>query len=240
MNRTMGVLRSYMRVVAYATSMTCSVIAVAATAAAPPAPPAAAPAFALPSLPFAKDALEPYITAKTMGFHYDKHHRAYVDNLNKLLAGREPPTKLSLEKLVTESAGKADSTAIFNNAAQAWNHDFFWKSMKKGGGGLPKGALLGRIKTSFGSFDQFKAAFVAKGAAQFGSGWVWLVVEGKVLKIVTTGNADTPIAHGQKPLLTCDVWEHAYYLDYQNRRKDFLQAFIEHLANWDFAASRLK
>jgi Fe-Mn family superoxide dismutase len=239
MNRTMGVLRSYARVVAYVTVMTCSAIAVAATAAARPAPPAAS-AFTLPPLPWAKDALEPYITAKTMGFHYDKHHRAYVDNLNKLLAGKAPPAKLSLESIITESAGKAESTAIFNNAAQAWNHDFFWKSMKKGGGGLPKGALLDRIKTTFGSFDQFKAAFVASGAAQFGSGWVWLVAEGKVLKIVTTANADTPIAHGQKPLLTCDVWEHAYYLDYQNRRKDFLQAFLDHLANWDFAASQLK
>jgi Fe-Mn family superoxide dismutase len=239
MNRTMGVLRSYARVVAYVTVMTCSAIAVAATAAARPAPPAA-PAFTLPPLPWAKDALEPYITAKTMGFHYDKHHRAYVDNLNKLLAGKAPPAKLSLESIITESAGKAESTAIFNNAAQAWNHNVFWKSMKKGGGGLPKGALLDRIKTTFGSFDQFKAAFVASGAAQFGSGWVWLVAEGKVLKIVTTANADTPIAHGQKPLLTCDVWEHAYYLDYQNRRKDFLQAFLDHLANWDFAASQLK
>ena len=239
MNRTMGVLRSYARVVAYVTVMTCSAIAVAATAAARPAPPAA-PAFTLPPLPWAKDALEPYITAKTMGFHYDKHHRAYVDNLNKLLAGKAPPAKLSLESLITESAGKAESTAIFNNAAQAWNHDFFWKSMKKGGGGLPKGALLDRIKSTFGSFDKFRTAFVASGAAQFGSGWVWLVAEGKVLKIVTTANADTPIAHGQKPLLTCDVWEHAYYLDYQNRRKDFLQAFLDHLANWDFAASQLK
>jgi Fe-Mn family superoxide dismutase len=239
MNRTMGVLRRYARVVAYVTVMTCSAIAVAATAAARPAPPAA-PAFTLPPLPWAKDALEPYITAKTMGFHYDKHHRAYVDNLNKLLAGKAPPAKLSLESLITESAGKAESTAIFNNAAQAWNHDFFWKSMKKGGGGLPKGALLDRIKSTFGSFGQFRTAFVASGAAQFGSGWVWLVAEGKVLKIVTTANADTPIAHGQKPLLTCDVWEHAYYLDYQNRRKDFLQAFLDHLANWDFAASQLK
>jgi len=239
MKRTVGSLRSHARVVAYATVMASLAIAVASATAATPAPPAT-PAFTLPSLPWAKDALAPYITAKTMSFHYDKHHRAYVDKLNKLLEGKGSPAKRSLEKLIAESAGKADKTAIFNNAAQVWNHTFFWKSMKKGGGGLPKGALLDRIKKAFGNLDKFKAAFVAAAGSRFGSGWVWLIAEGKTLKIVTTANADTPIAHGQKPLLTCDVWEHAYYLDYQNRRKDFVQAFLEHLVDWDFAASQLK
>ncbi|MBN2573218.1 MAG: superoxide dismutase [Deltaproteobacteria bacterium] len=210
-----------------------------AAAAAAPSGSKASAAFALPSLPWAKNALEPYIMARTIGFHYDKHHRAYVDNLNRLLEGKGAATG-PIEKVIVESAGKADKTAIFNNAAQVWNHTFFWKSMKKGGGGLPKGALLDRIKATFGSFDKFKTAFVAAGAAQFGSGWVWLVEEGKTLKIVTTANADTPIAHGQKPLVTCDVWEHAYYLDYQNRRKDFLAAFLDHLVNWEFAAAQLE
>jgi Fe-Mn family superoxide dismutase len=224
--------------VANATILVGLMTTVAWAAPAPPAP-VAAPAFTLPSLPWAKDALEPYITAKTLSFHYDKHHRAYVDKLNKLLDGKGPPANRSLEKVIAESARTADQTAVFNNAAQVWNHTFFWKSMKPGGGGPPKGALLKRLKASFGSFDKFKSAFVAAGVAQFGSGWVWLVEEGKTLKIVTTANADTPIAHGQKPLVTCDVWEHAYYLDYQNRRKDFVQAFLDHLVNWDFAASQL-
>jgi Fe-Mn family superoxide dismutase len=239
MNRTVGFVRSCVRVAACATIMACSAMAVASAAAAPPEPPAS-PAFTLPPLPWAKDALEPTITAKTMSFHYDKHHRAYVDNLNKLLEGKGSPAGLSLEKIIAETADKTDKTAIFNNAAQVWNHSFFWKSMKKGGGGLPKGVLLERIKTAFGGVNEFKAAFVAAGVAQFGSGWVWLVAEGQTLKIVTTGNADTPIAHGQKPLLTCDVWEHAYYIDYQNRRKDFVQAFLDQLVNWEFAASQLK
>jgi Fe-Mn family superoxide dismutase len=201
---------------------------------------AASPAFVLPDLPWAKDALEPLITAKTISFHYDKHHRAYVDNLNKLLSETPSAKVLSLENVIVESMGNAERTAIFNNAAQVWNHTFFWKSIKKGGGGLPTGTLLDRIKSDFGSFDKFKTAFVAAGVAQFGSGWVWLVEEGKTLKIVTTSNANTPIAQGQNPLLTCDVWEHAYYIDYQNRRKDFIQAFVDHLVNWEFAESRLK
>jgi Fe-Mn family superoxide dismutase len=239
MQKTVVSLRSYVPAIACATIMAGPVMAVASPATQPPAPPASH-AFTLPSLPWAKDALEPYISAKTMSFHYDKHHRAYVDKLNKLLEGKALPTNRSLEKLIAASAGKSDRTAIFNNAAQVWNHTFFWKSMKKGGGGLPKGSLLDRIKATFGSFDEFKAAFVAAGMSRFGSGWVWLVAEGKTLKIVTTANADTPIVHGQKPLLTCDVWEHAYYLDYQNRRKDFVQAFLDHLVNWEFAASQLK
>ena len=197
-------------------------------------------AFTLPPLSYAQNALEPYISARTMGIHYGKHHQTYADNLNKLAAGA-PWAGQSLEKIILDTAGVPDQAPVFNNAAQAWNHSFFWKSLKPGGGGKPSGKLLEQIEKTFGSFDEFKAAFAAAGLAQFGSGWVWLVQDDKgVLRIVKTANADTPAAHGQTPLLTCDVWEHAYYLDYQNRRKDFLQAFLEHLANWDFAASQMK
>jgi superoxide dismutase, Fe-Mn family len=205
----------------------------------PPAPSGGATAFALPTLPYAQDALEPYVSAQTMSFHYGKHHQAYVDNLNKLVAGT-PWAGQPLEQIVVASAGVADKAALFNNAAQAWNHTFFWQSMRAAGGGKPTGRLLEGIEKSFGSFDEFKNAFTAAAVAQFGSGWVWLVREGDAFKIVKTSNADTPVAHGQLALLTCDVWEHAYYLDYQNRRKDFVQAFLDHLANWDFAAARLK
>jgi len=198
------------------------------------------PAFTLPVLPYAQDALEPYMSARTMGFHYGKHHQAYLDNLNKRVAGTPWAAGQSLEKVVLESAGMADQAAVFNNAAQAWNHDFFWKSMNPGGGGKPAGRLLKLVEKSFGGFDEFKNAFVTAAVAQFGSGWVWLVQEGDALKIIQTSNADTPIAHGQTALLTCDVWEHAYYLDYQNRRNDFVQAFLDHLANWEFAAAQLK
>jgi Fe-Mn family superoxide dismutase len=209
----------------------------------PPAASVASPtsgAFTLPALPYAQDALEPYISARTMSFHYGKHHQAYVNTLNQLVAGAPWATGQTLEKVILESAGKADKAAIFNNAAQAWNHSFFWKSMKPGGGALPSGRMMELIKKSFGGFDQFKKAFVSAAVSQFGSGWVWLVQDGDALKIVKTANADTPIAHGQTVLLTCDVWEHAYYLDYQNRRKDYVQAFLDHLANWEFAASQLK
>jgi superoxide dismutase, Fe-Mn family len=166
--------------------------------------------------------------------------RPYVDNLNKLVAGTPWAAGRPLERVVLESAGTADKTAVFNNAAQAWNHAFFWRSMKRGGRGLPAGRLMDLIGKSFGAFDEFKNAFLTAAVAQFGSGWVWLVQEDDALKIVKTSNADTPMAHGQSALVTCDVWEHAYYLDYQNRRKDFVQAFLDHLANWEFAASRLK
>jgi superoxide dismutase, Fe-Mn family len=218
-------------------------LAVASKTARPAAPPAPAPggpaAFQLPPLPYAQDALEPYISANTMGFHYGKHHQAYVDNLNKLTAGK-PSAKEPLEQIIHETAGSAEQAAVFNNAAQVWNHTFFWKSMKPGGGGQPSGHLKERLDKDFGSFEQFRKAFIDAGVAQFGSGWVWLVEDGGQLKVVKTSNADTPMAHGQTPLLTCDVWEHAYYLDYQNRRKDFLEAFVDHLANWDSAASQLK
>ena len=195
--------------------------------------------FQLQPLPYAPNALEPYLSVTTMGFHYGKHHRAYVDTLNKLLAGT-PLARQSLAQVVTATAGVSDKTAIFNNAAQAWNHTFFWQSMKPNGGGKPSGRLLHLIESSFGSLETFKASFVDTAVSQFGSGWVWLVQDGESLKIVKTSNADTPIAHGAHVLLTCDVWEHAYYLDYQNRRKDFVKAFMDHLVDWDFATSQLK
>jgi superoxide dismutase, Fe-Mn family len=217
-------------------------VSLAATGrAAQPVPPAApsGAAFKLPPLPYAQDALEPYISGRTMSFHYGKHHQTYVDNLNKLLAGK-PLADQPLEKIIRETAGNAEQAGVFNNAAQVWNHTFFWNSMKPGGGGRPSGRLNDLINKSFGSFEEFKKVFVDAGVTQFGSGWVWLVQEGDTLKVVKTANADTPLAHGQTAILTCDVWEHAYYLDYQNRRKDFLEAFVDHLANWDSAASLLK
>lgn len=200
---------------------------------------AAEPAFGLPPLPYAQDALEPYYSARTMSFHYGKHHQAYVDNLNKLVAGT-PMAGEPLESIIRQTAGAADKTVVFNNAAQVWNHTCFWQSMKPKGGGTPTGRLMGMIEKSFGGYDGFRKAFVDAALAQFGSGWVWLVQDGDLLKVVKTANADTPMAHGQNVLLTCDVWEHAYYLDYQNRRKDFVEVFLDHLVNWDFAMSRVK
>ncbi len=193
----------------------------------------------LPSLPYAQNALAPHISARAMSFHYGRHYLTYVENVQKLTAGT-PWEGQPLDKIVLESAGQPDKTAIFNNAAQAWNHAFFWQSMKRDGGSKPPAALLKKIEASFGSFDKFKEAFKAAAVSQFGSGWVWLVKDGDGLKIITTSNADTPLAHGQTALLTCDVWEHAYYLDYQHRRADFVQAFLDHLVNWDFAVSRMK
>jgi len=196
-------------------------------------------AYSLPSLAYKQDALAPYISALTMDFHYLKHHQSYVDNLNKLVVGTQWAPGPPLEKVVLESAGKAAYSAVFNNAAQAWNHAFFWRSMKPGGENQPDGPLMDLMEKSFGGFDKFKEMFLATALAQFGSGWVWLVQDGDDLKITKTANADTPMVHGQTALLTCDVWEHAYYLDYQNRRKDFVQAFLNHLANWKFVVSQL-
>lgn len=196
--------------------------------------------FVLPPLPYAENALEPVISARTMGFHYGKHHRTYVENLNKLIAVSEL-TSLPLEEIikVTTYSKDKDGMAIFNNAAQIWNHTFFWNSMKPKGGGKPTGVLLEKIEKSFGSYEKFRQAFIDAAISQFGSGWVWLVVDKDAVKVIKTSNADTPVAHGQKALITCDVWEHAYYLDYQNRRKDFVIAFLDQLVNWDFAAAQL-
>lgn len=194
--------------------------------------------FTLPPLPYEKNALEPHISSRTLDFHHGKHHQAYVDNLNKLIANTELENK-PLEEIIRLSAQDTAKAGIFNNAAQVWNHTFYWHSLKKEGGGLPQGVLLKRIAQDFGDYDKFKEAFKQAGATQFGSGWAWLVEEKGTLKIVKTGNADLPMIHGQKALLTCDVWEHAYYLDYQNRRPDYLEVFLNHLVNWDFAAKNL-
>ncbi len=195
-------------------------------------------AFQLPALPFAQDGLEPHISANTLGFHHGKHHNAYVVNLNNLTKDT-PLADKSLEDVIEEVAGDAAKAGIFNNAAQVWNHTFYWNSMKPGGGGAPTGDLAARIDAAFGGLDKFKEEFKAAAVGQFGSGWAWLVVDGGSLKIVKTGNAETPITGGVTPLITCDVWEHAYYLDFQNRRPDYVQAFLDNLVNWDFAAANL-
>ena len=192
----------------------------------------------LAPLPYADNALEPVISAKTLGFHYGKHHKGYVDNLNKLLAGTAF-ADLPLEKIITATAGKADKTAIFNNAAQTWNHTFYWHSLKPKGGGEPPAVLKQKIEASFGTVDACRKEFATAAMAQFGSGWVWLVLDGDKLKVVRTGNADVPMITGMKPLLTIDVWEHAYYLDYQNRRADYVKAVLDKLINWDFAVENL-
>ena len=194
--------------------------------------------FTLPALPYADNALAPVISANTLSFHYGKHHKAYVDNLNKLVAGTEYESA-TLEKVIADTAGKADKAGIFNNAAQIWNHTFYWNSLKGGGGGQPSGKLAQMIESDLGGFENFKKEFAATTVSQFGSGWGWLAVEGGKLKIVKTGNAEVPFTKGQKPLLTIDVWEHAYYLDYQNRRPDYVNAVIDKLLNWDFAAENL-
>jgi len=196
-------------------------------------------AFELPALPYAKDALEPHMSANTFSFHHEKHHNTYVVNLNKLLEGSDLAGK-SLEEIIKATAGDASKAGVFNNAAQVWNHTFFWNSMKPGGGGAPSGDLAAKIDEAFGSLDGFKDAFKDAGATQFGSGWAWLVAgEGGKLEVVKTPNAENPMTQGKTPLLTCDVWEHAYYLDYQNRRPDFLGTFLDSLVNWDFAAANL-
>jgi Fe-Mn family superoxide dismutase len=194
----------------------------------------AAQPFSLPALPYAENALEPVITAKTISFHYDKHHKGYVDTLNKLIVGTEY-AGLVLEKIITETAGKPEKTAIFNNAAQDWNHTFYWKSMRANGGGEPPAALKQKIEASFGSVDACRKELASAAVSQFGSGWVWLVLEGGALKVVKTANAGNPLTMGMKPLLTIDVWEHAYYLDYQNRRVDYVNAVLDKLINWEFA-----
>jgi Fe-Mn family superoxide dismutase len=195
-------------------------------------------ALTLPDLPYPKNALEPHISSKTLEFHHGKHHKAYVDNANKLLSGtgmeKEDP-----EKIIKEVAPDASKAGIFNNVAQAWNHSFFWNCLSAKGGGKPTGEVGKRIEKDFGSYEKFAEDLKNAGITQFGSGWAWLVLKGGKLEIMKTANADTPIAHGIKPLLTIDVWEHAYYLDYQNRRPDFLQVVIDNLINWDFVNSRL-
>lgn len=198
-------------------------------------------AFELPKLPYPENALDPYISGEQMSFHYGKHHEAYVSTLNKLVKDT-PLVSKSVEEIVrlTVNEKNESKVQIFNNAAQHWNHSFFWQCMKPNGGGAPSGELAQRITRDFGSLDKFKEMFQAAGVSQFGSGWAWLVAERNELKITKTPNAVNPIATGQKALLTCDVWEHAYYLDYQNRRPDFVKVVLDRLVNWDFVASNLR
>ena len=192
----------------------------------------------LPELPYAKDALAPYISANTLEFHHGKHHKTYVDNLNKFIAGTDLEGK-TLEEIIINAAKDTAKAGIFNNAAQVWNHSFYWKCLKKQGGGAPTGAIAAKINTTFGSYDKFVEELKNAGTTQFGSGWAWLVQDGSNLKITKTPNADTPLAHGLKALLAIDVWEHAYYLDYQNRRPDYLTAVVKNLINWDFVNATL-
>ncbi len=210
---------------------------VAASAGFPAILEGAAP-LSLPPLPWAENALDPVISAKTIGYHYGKHHRAYVDNVNGLIAGT-PLEGQSLEAIVRAAASDPARKGLFNNAAQAWNHSFYWNSLKPKGGGKPEGSLLQGVEAAFGSFDGFRKELLEAGMTQFGSGWAWLVAEGGKLKVVKTANADTPLTSGQTPLLVIDVWEHAYYLDYQNRRKDYLTAVVDGLLDWEFAAKNL-
>lgn len=192
-----------------------------------------------PALPYAENALEPVISAKTVGFHYGKHHKAYVDNLNKLIAGTEFEG-LPLEEIIKKTDGKPEHAGVFNNAAQAWNHTFLWKSLTTNGGGKPSEGLMKKIEESFGSFNDFLKEFTETAKTQFGSGWAWLVLEGNKLKVMKTPNAETPLTMGVTPLLTIDVWEHAYYLDYQNKRPEYVTIVLDKLINWEFAADNMK
>jgi Fe-Mn family superoxide dismutase len=192
----------------------------------------------LPPLPWAENALEPVVTAKTISFHYGKHHKTYVDAVNKMIAGTEY-ADMTLERLIGATAGKTDKAGIFNNAAQVWNHTFYWNSLRPKGGGEPPSLLRQKIEAAFGSVDACKRELSAAAVAQFGSGWAWLVADAGKLKIVKTADAETPITRGLKPLLTVDVWEHAYYLDYQNRRADYVTAVLDKLINWEFAEKNL-
>jgi Fe-Mn family superoxide dismutase len=191
-------------------------------------------AFELPPLPYAKDALVPHISAETFDYHHGKHHQAYVTNLNAAIAGK-PEEKKSLEEIILSSDGP-----LFNNSAQVWNHTFFWNCMKPQGGGKPSGDLAAAIDRDFGGFDKFREQFVSTSVKQFGSGWGWLVAEGGKLKITSTSNADLPMKHKQTALFTVDVWEHAYYIDHRNARQKFVEAVVDHLANWDFVSENLK
>ena len=194
-------------------------------------------AIVLPELPYAKDALEPHIGEKTLDFHYGKHHNAYVVNANKLIEGTEL-AKDSIEDIIKKTAGDVSKVGIFNNAAQVWNHTFYWQCMKPNGGGPPSGPIAEKVNTDFGSYEKFVEEFKNAGATQFGSGWAWLIVKDDKLQIIKTSNADTPIAHGTKPLLTVDVWEHAYYLKYQNKRPDYIAAFWD-VVDWNQVNSLL-
>jgi len=196
----------------------------------------------LPELPYAFDAFEPLISAATLRVHYDKHHRGYVERTNRLIAGTEYQ-ELPLEEIIRRSAARRSSktqASVFNNAAQAWNHAFYWRSMRAGGGGIPGGRLRVQIENDFRGVDRFLKLFEEAATQHFGSGWAWLVYDRHKLRVATTANADTPMLRGQLPLLVCDVWEHAYYLDYQNRRNEYVTSFLKAAVNWDFAAANLE
>src|SRR5690606_21180704 len=188
-----------------------------------------------PPLPYAKNALAPYISEETLNFHHGKHHNAYVTNLNNLIGD----DSRSLEQIMKDTVNDASKAGVFNNAAQVWNHTFYWHSMKPNGGGKPTGPIADKINADFGSYEKFVEEFKNAGATQFGSGWAWLVLDGGKLKVTKTQNAACPLTDGATPLLTMDVWEHAYYLDYQNRRPDYISTFLDHLVNWDFANENL-
>lgn len=195
----------------------------------------APPAFILPKLPYAENALEPVISARTMSFHYRKHHAGYIDTLNRLVEGTAF-SGLQLADVMVRAAADPKAVAIFHNAAQAWNHAFYWTSMRQGGGGAPDGQLKGAVERDFGGFKELRAAFIKAATAEFGSGWIWLIVGNSgTLEVTATANADTPLAHAQKPLIVLDLWEHAYYLDYQNRRADYVAAWLDNLVDWRFA-----
>jgi len=194
--------------------------------------------FELPKLPFAKDAFIPHFSAETFEFHHEKHHNAYVMNLNNLLQDNKEMIDMDLEQIIAVSNNT--NIAIFNNAAQIWNHSFFWHSIKPNGGGQPSSTtMLAQIKQDFGSYEEFVIQFKQAALTQFGSGWAWLVYNNKRLEIIKTANAATPLSQNLAPLLACDVWEHAYYIDYRNKRPDYVSAFIDHMINWDFAEMHL-
>lgn len=196
-------------------------------------------AFQLPDLPYDYEALAPYMSAKTLHLHHDKHHQAYVTNLNNLIEGGEFASK-SLEEIVTGSYGDAAKAGIFNNAAQHWNHELFWRTMKAGGGGTPGGELAKRIDDGFGSFEAFKEQFKTAAVTQFGSGWAWLALDNDTLKVLKMPNGENPLVQGMRPILGLDVWEHSYYVDYENRRPEYVAAFLNHLVNWDEVEAELQ
>lgn len=196
-------------------------------------------AFSLPDLPYGRDGLTPHISEETLNYHHGKHHQAYVNNLNKMIEDTDHADS-SLEEIIRDASGKSDKAGLFNNAAQVWNHTFYWHSMKPGGGGKPHGAIAEKIDADFGGYDSFREKFKAAGGGQFGSGWAWLVLKGGKLEIQKTPNAETPVTDTDcTPILTMDVWEHAYYLDYQNSRPNYMDAFLDNLVNWDFANQNL-
>ena len=194
--------------------------------------------FELPSLPYANDALAPYMSAETLEFHHGKHHQTYVTNLNNLLKDNELQGA-SLEDIVVKSSKDTSMAGIFNNAGQHWNHILFWQCMKPNGGGSIPSELEARLNSDFGSVDQFKEAFIQAGTTQFGSGWAWLAIDNGKLVVTKSANASNPLVDGMKPILGCDVWEHSYYIDYRNKRPDYLKAFLDSLVNWEFVASQL-